>query len=245
MRIRRARKPKLPPKVPYRFIAADSEVGRPMYALLVELLEAHHTDVAGARFALAWHLGWKRDVDGRVTLGMCHKVSNLDRELHASAFDFVIILRREYWTDPLVTELQRRALLDHELCHAAVKVDDHGDPLRDECGRVVYRIRRHDLEEFGEIAGRYGCWKRDLETFAKQLDRARTPEYVGYIRLQQALRAVGVELEIDAIIVWSEAERTEALAWSTLARQAGPDGLRPAIPEPVKIATSRLELTTP
>ena len=109
------RKPK-PKAVSYELIAQDGHTGEPMYALLAELVAAHHEDLDRARIALAWCTSWKPDVDGRVTLGKCKKASDLDREL--SQWDFIILLRKSFWTDERVTHAQRRALLDHELCHA-------------------------------------------------------------------------------------------------------------------------------
>ena len=56
------------------------------------------------------------------------------------------------------------------MTHVTTKNDpDTGDPVRDERDRIVYRIRKHDLEEFECIAARYGLWKRDLERFAKAI----------------------------------------------------------------------------
>jgi hypothetical protein len=241
----RRRGPKKPPKVSYRFIRPDSDVGKPMYALLDELVETHHDDVRQARIALAWNTAWKADADGRVTLGLCRKVSNLEREVaDVAAYDFVIILRREFWNDLLVTEVQKRALLDHELCHASVKLDDQGDQVIDECGRTVYRLRKHDLEEFSEIAGRYGCWKRDLERFAKALDKVRTPQWVGYSSLRQKLVAVGVELSVETVAQWSDEERDEARIWAELTRDLQQNGatgeLLPLCPEHVQIASGAL-----
>lgn len=161
----RKRKP-----VNYELIDRDGDTGRPMYRMLAELIGAHHDELAQARIALAWNSAWKHDVDGRVTLGKCKKASDLDREL--AAFDFVILLRRAFWASPSVSDQQRRALLDHELMHAAVKFDDRGEPVEDERGRRVYRIRRHDIEEFSVIVERYGLWTSDLEQFALALQRA-------------------------------------------------------------------------
>lgn len=158
-------------KLSYALIHQDSTAGRTLYLMLTELVEEHHQDLIDAKIALAWNLSWKPDVDGRVTLGKCKKASDLDREL--AAFDFVIILRQEFIEDGSVTDDQRRALLDHELCHAAVKYDADDEPVLDERGRKVYRIRKHDLEEFAEIVERYGCWKRDLEHFASALRRSK------------------------------------------------------------------------
>ena len=174
MRMRRHNKAKRK-KVSYEIIERDSVPGFTMYALLDELVRAHHTDLHRARIALAWCTSWEPDVDGRVTLGKCKKASDLDRELFA--FDFVILLRRAFWTHLQVTEAQRTALLDHELSHGALKLDSHGEPVVDERDRLVYRIRKHDIEEFTDIVARHGCYKADLERFASALRQAGWPAF--------------------------------------------------------------------
>lgn len=228
MRKRRNAEPK-PKSVAYRFIPPESEVGEHMYALLRTLVNEYHRDVIGARIALAWNVVWKPDVDGRVILGQCRKVSDLEREVNELLpYDFVIVLRKEFWQDPCVTDLQRRALLDHELCHAAVKLDEHGEPVVDERERTVYRIRKHDLEEFAEIAERYGCYKRDVEEFAKRLDRARHKtkgRWIGYEQLQQQLREAGLHVSLDAIVTWTETQRREATVWADVRMSSSGMGL--------------------
>lgn len=161
------KKPKGQKAVSYLLIDRITESGEQMYNLLDALVAEHHGDLTGARFALAWNTSWQPDVDGRVTLGKCKKASDLDREL--AAYDFVIILREEFWKHPRVSDTQRTALLDHELMHAAVSYDERGETKFDERGRTVYRIRKHDIEEFGDIVQRYGCYKSDIEAFARQL----------------------------------------------------------------------------
>lgn len=164
----RRRKPKGPKRVPYELIKPDLIHGIPMYQLLSDLVDAHHTELTDARIGLAWALSWRPDVDGRLKLGMCRRASDLDREL--ADFDFVVLLNKTFWQNVTVTLEQRAALLDHELCHATVKLDDRtNEPVRDERGRKVYRIRKHDIEEFADIVRRYGCYKRDLELFAGAL----------------------------------------------------------------------------
>lgn len=165
---KRPKRKKGPKRVTYRLIEANSEVGKPMYRLLRELVGMHHAEIKEARIALAWNTGWKPDVDGRVVLGKCKKASDLDREL--AAYDFIIILRQSFWQDLQVTDEQRRALLDHELCHAAPRCDERtGDPIVDERGRIAYRIRKHDIEEFTDIVHRHGLYMRDLELFGAQI----------------------------------------------------------------------------
>lgn len=167
----RRRKVKGPKRVSYQLIDRENAAGKPIYAMLRELVDEHHEDLRDARIALAWCTSWRPDVDGRCVLGRCRKASDLDREL--AAFDFIILLRRTFWVDERVTEVQRRALLDHELHHAAVKVNDRtGDPEYDERGRKCFRTRKHDLEEFTAIVERYGTWTRDVELFYAALRRS-------------------------------------------------------------------------
>jgi hypothetical protein len=214
------RRPGKPKPLTYELIERESEIGRGLYDVLDGLVEQHHEDLRDARIALAWCTSWKPDVDGRVTLGKCKRASDLDREL--TPYDFVILLSRPFFEDPLVTPLQRRARIDHELCHAALKYDSRGEPVEDGRGRKVYRIRKHDLEEFSAIASRYGCWKRDLEHFAAAIDRARhqSPDYwIGTERLRQQLIAAGLTVPLDTIASWTQAERREAEEWALLRQE--------------------------
>lgn len=157
--------------VSYQLVQPGSDAGEPMYEMLAELVAAHHDDLSktNARIALAWNLSWQQDVDGRVTLGKCKKATDLDRELYA--YDFVILLNMSFWQDADVKESQRRALLDHELMHAQVKLDEDGEYAIDIRNRYVYRIRKHDIEEFSAIVARHGTYKRDLEVFYAALKK--------------------------------------------------------------------------
>lgn len=165
-------------KVSYELIPFDPEnvFAATIHRMKQEIVDEHHDDLKFARIALAWCTSWKPDADGRVILGKCVKASDLHREL--SPFDFVVLLNRGFWTDLKVTHEQRRALLDHELCHAGVTYDQRGEPVVDERGRTVYRIIKHDLEEFSQVVERYGIWKRDIERFAAALNRAARGPWV-------------------------------------------------------------------
>jgi hypothetical protein len=212
-------------KVAYRLIGRDTDEGKPMYALLDTLVDAYHTHLQQARIGLAWCNSWAPDVDGRVTLGKCKKASDLDREL--AAFDFVILLSSRFWKDAFTPDQSRQALLDHELTHAEVTLDQHGEPVEDERGRIVYRIRKHDLEEFSAIVERHGCWKRDLEIFAAAMNRAqsRPKTWPAYTRVQEALGHVGIDVPLDHIAAWSENERREAELWAAVQRELTARGL--------------------
>jgi hypothetical protein len=173
---RSGRKPKGNKRVSYQLIDDESTAGQPIYKLMKELIASHHSELKDARIALAWCTSWKPDRDGRVTLGKCTKATDLHREL--APFDFIILLKKSFWEDESTQQVQRVALLDHELCHAAVSFDDRtGEPVYDERGRKVYRTRKHDIEEFEEIGERYGCWKRDIERFYAAVNRSAREKF--------------------------------------------------------------------
>lgn len=137
------------------------------YKLLNQARRKWHTDLGAAEIALAWRKNWKGDKDGHLILGQCRQASELQREF--AAYDFVILLNREVWTSPEFSREKKLALLDHELCHAAPALDKHLEQRSDERGRKLWRMRRHDIEEFRAIVDRHGCYKRDLEEFARAL----------------------------------------------------------------------------
>lgn len=214
-----AKKLKRPKAVTYTLIPAKSDIGAPMYERPYQLVDTHHEELSrtNVRIALGWCTSWKPDVDGRLTLGKCKKASDLDREL--APFDFVILLNRDFWQNPRVTDAQRNALLDHELMHARCAYDENGDIKVDERGRTVYRVAKHDLEEFRDIVARHGCYKSDIESFARALRRAEASTsgaWVSYSSLRETLREVGIELETAVIATWSDKERREVMTWALL-----------------------------
>lgn len=173
----RSKNPKAPKRLAYELIRDEpGGVGRQAYEMLRGLIREFRHDLIDTRIALAWCTSWKPDPDGRVTIGKCRKASDLDREL--MEFDFIILLSKEFWQDLKVTDAQRRALLDHELMHAAVKIGENGEPEEDAKGRTVYRIRKHDIEEFADTVKRHGIYRGDLDTFAAALRQAALANYV-------------------------------------------------------------------
>jgi hypothetical protein len=137
------------------------EVTEP-WVVMEGLKEKHHTNLDGAKIAMAWRIGWRADSDGIMTLGKCRKRGDLDREL--DSFDFVILLNQEAWKG--LNDTQKRALIDHELCHAQIVIDSDGNQKTDDRDRLVCRIRKHDCEEFKCIVERHGLWTSDLAELA-------------------------------------------------------------------------------
>jgi len=136
-----------------------------VYKVLDNVLEElrHDLEENKCRIALAWRYGLKRNKDGQLVLGKCKKVSELDK-LYAE-FDFVIILNSEAWKT--LNEQQRKALVHHEVCHIAIATDQNGNTKKDTRGRTAFRVKKHDIEEFGDVVAVHGCYKRDLAQFVE------------------------------------------------------------------------------
>lgn len=103
---------------------------------------------------------------GRVVLGRARRISGLNAFLITSGEEeslYVIEIAADEWGR--LTEPQRVALVDHELCHCRVLEEDDGS--------LSLKVRGHDVEEFFGIVERHGLWKRDVEllgvTAASQL----------------------------------------------------------------------------
>ena len=125
-------------------------------------------------------------------LGKCIKISQREKSVHVlSRFDFVILLNREIWMDADFTAEKKRALVDHELCHAMPLLDKWSEPVFDVDGHALYRTRKHDIEEFPCIVERHGCYKKDLEGFAEALLKKReTPILAGLAEKPKAEKRV-------------------------------------------------------
>lgn len=72
---------------------------------------------------------------------------------------FLISIWYEGWVN--MTPEQRRALIDHELCHCIVEEDE-------ETGNTKLGMRGHDIEEFNEIVSRHGFWRPEVQTFVEE-----------------------------------------------------------------------------
>lgn len=154
------------------FRLIDEEEFPQPFEMLRDIRDRWHGNIEEAKIALAWQLNIKPDPDGHVLLGKCIRASDLQREL--VDFDFCILLNKEVWESEEFTDEKRRALMDHELMHADRALTSDGEVKFDERGRPVWRIRGHDIEEFGAIVRRHGCWKGDLERFADELIKRKS-----------------------------------------------------------------------
>lgn len=87
---------------------------------------------------------------GRTVLGQAAKVPA--KLAPFMDHDAIIWLAKDMWHT--LNTIQKRALIDHELCHLSVGTDGS------------LQVVGHDIEEFKVIVERYGLWKSDLRDIA-------------------------------------------------------------------------------
>lgn len=116
-----------------------------------QLVAMHHPDLSSINVGYLF-----RDSApvsrGRVTMGMTVKVD--DRNHVYSGKDVLIEVGRDVW-DQLDPEL-REVLIDHELSHIGVDLDEKGSTILTANGRPRVFIKPHDIEEFSIVLDRYG-----------------------------------------------------------------------------------------
>lgn len=131
-------KPLIEAKVKIDFLFAFAEVG---------------ADGDSKGFALMKH--------GIRALGITRKLSIKDRVMGRG--DAEVCLDGDWWKEQ--TAARQKALLDHEMHHIEVKLDEHGAVIRDDLKRPKLKLRKHDVEVgwFAMVAGRHGSNSLEIE----------------------------------------------------------------------------------
>jgi len=117
--------------------------------------------------------------NGCKALGICRKIPLKDRALGRA--DAEIALDGDWWNE--ANDEEKRALLDHELHHIAIKIDKRG-LVRDDLGRPVLQLRKHD-HEFGwfkAVAARHGMFSMERQQAAEMMHECGQyywPEFLG------------------------------------------------------------------
>lgn len=122
-----------------------------------ELIPEVHQHLRPARILYLFTTKERKDRDA-VVLGSAQKTTDMLRFLTTlnsdedfdHGYDFILLFYKKEWDR--LDERQRRALVDHELCHCAT-------------GEKGWRLRGHDIEEFRAVIERHGDWKRDVRAF--------------------------------------------------------------------------------
>ncbi|MCW5936757.1 MAG: hypothetical protein KIT11_05570 [Fimbriimonadaceae bacterium] len=140
--------------------AASAEVARVARPLIL----SHHQDLAHARILYAL-CDRQETVRGATAWATASKLSGFQAWLACRAFFsvglvppemsespgdvFVMRVFRDFWNQ--ADERLREAVVDHELCHFELTVDDEGEER--------YWIKPHDVEEFAAVLGRHGDYR--------------------------------------------------------------------------------------
>lgn len=148
-------------------------------AIARELVEQYHPHIIGYPLRIVFR-SQSRKRGNRVTLGTAELITGrfawfvmTDDEKGMEGQDsghrmFWIEIAEDEWDG--LSDLQRRALVDHELMHCTI--EDDGD------GGMVMTIADHDVEEFEEIVRRHGLWKQDLWNFGLAIAETFDPHSV-------------------------------------------------------------------
>lgn len=144
---------------------ADYIVHEEAEQLAETLIPAYHPHLTGIKIAHLLKLmpvpkqskkPKKQPRQGRkITMAKTSKVSAKMQALAAQDFKFVIEYDSNIWEG--LDADKKRALVDHELCHAGNDADG------------CY-LRHHDLEDFSSIISRHGMWRNDIIRFMETVD---------------------------------------------------------------------------
>lgn len=95
------------------------------------------------------------------TYGLTRKIPTKERAMGRG--DAEVMLDGDWWED--ATEAQKRALLDHEMHHIEVDLDEDGGLKRDDLKRPKLKLRKHDVEVgwFAVVAGRHGSASIEIQ----------------------------------------------------------------------------------
>lgn len=129
-------------------------------ALAQPLIADHHQHLVDARIGYLYRRKAKTG-GGKVTLATASLVP--ERWQVFAPFDFCIEVAWLQWQQLDVA--QRQALVDHELYHCDLEVDDDG--------QGTWTLRKHDVEEFSEVITRHGLWKSDVRDFVETARQAQ------------------------------------------------------------------------
>lgn len=146
------------------------QVGQDVLDLASEIIRAHHADLMDADITFIFRSQAATKGSGKAIWGRASKVPKRLKAL--LDYDFIIELAEDVYTG--LNDMQRRALIDHELCHC--HLDDFGKAI----------LIHHDIEEFNSILERYGSWAPDIYVTAMTMQAMplfppNKPEHTGKV----------------------------------------------------------------
>lgn len=168
-----------PKPVNYKLIAREDKPE--IYDLVDDLIKQYHGDLEHAVVLLYWRSGWKPDADKIVRLAQVRLATDREKELREH--DFTICLHDEFWD--MLSDEQKRAIMDSQLTRVARAEDKNGDPREDSAGRPVWRLRRFEHEDFHATARRHNMTVADVQAnIAERLGKCDDAEDGSYVAQQ-------------------------------------------------------------
>jgi hypothetical protein len=153
-----------------------SKVPDDVLKLAQDIIWEHHPELT--EFAIGFIFRSEASISGgKMVLGQASKVTG--KYSPFIDLDGLVWLAADVWTT--LSMHQKRALIDHELCH--FEVNQEG----------ALTMRGHDIEEFKCIIERYGLWKSDLIAFAPAVIQASQVRLPGFERNGRGVVAVEPE----------------------------------------------------
>lgn len=127
-----------------------------------ELISEHHRHLVNCNIRYLFTDKTQKRA-GKEVWGTARKISSMSAFLAGeddpegnNAF-FVMTVSEPVWS--FLSPERRRALVDHELCHMYVDIDDNG------AAKLI--LLGHDLEEFVQVIQRHGLWRDDVTKFVE------------------------------------------------------------------------------
>lgn len=118
---------------------------------------------------------------GKTTLATTSKVTAKFKPYLTEELDILIVIAEDSWSQMSLD--QRRALIDHQLCHITFG------------GTSGWTTRCHDIEEFEEILDRHGLWKSDLFHAKNSMIAATVGTQLDFLASQPSGKLVKVEVK--------------------------------------------------
>ena len=126
--------------------------------------------------------GVPKEKGGKVELGSVHAVKTMFQgqfkdlglmmleRMIGYLPEFIVIVDGAWWAQ--AGDIEREALVYHELCHVKQSVDEFGGLKFDRDGNPVFRIVEHDITAFNDEVERYGSWNAGIAGFLSAASRA-------------------------------------------------------------------------
>jgi hypothetical protein len=120
--------------------------------LVERLIPKYHPHLADAKIKCLFRNQVVKRAGGKIIIATAEKCTAKFKFL--TKLDFIISICYLTWRD--LSDKQRMAIMDHELCHCIADEDE-------ETGEILYKVIPHDFEDFLSVVEKYGAYLPSLE----------------------------------------------------------------------------------